>query len=261
MSSDPVASETPLCRVAVFAPADDPAELRDVLVRVLGLNAVDAQIHARAVPGLLPDRVSCETGDELVAAFGELGLAAEVIREEELPELDPEREVHHLRLVDDGLQLVGLSGEVETTVPWYQLDMLSIGHVPIDEPQHRYITDTTAVIHSAPTGMAHRSLDVVRTGPQAWIVYGEPETGFRIDHQEMNYEYLGERKSTSATANFRLLVDDLIARAPELYLTPAARAYIDHGFQRHYEFRSAEELRQYTMFQLVVRRRLPPSRE
>ncbi|QDU35897.1 hypothetical protein Mal4_01790 [Maioricimonas rarisocia] len=261
MSSDPVRNPAYVYRVAVFAPADDPAELRDVLIRVLGLNAVDAQIHVRAVPGLLPDRMSHEKGAELVQAIGDLGLTAEVIREDDLPVLDEDRQVHHLRLVDEGLQTLGLSGEVEATISWDQLDMLSIGYVPLDEPEHRYITDTTAVIHSAPTGMAHRSLDVVKSGPEAWIVYGDSEHGFRIDHQEMNYEYMGERMSTSATANFRQLVDDLLARAPGLFLTPATRAYVEHGFRRHYEFDSSEELRQYTMFQLLLRRRLPPARE
>lgn len=260
MSSDPVLSASPQCRVAVFAPADDPAELRDVLVRVLGLNGVDAQIHARAVPGLLPDRLPRDRADELVQEIGRLGLAAEVIPEAELPVLDCEHEVHHVRLGDDGLQRLDLAGDVEATIPWDQLCMLSIGHVPLDEPEHRYITSTTAVIHSAPPGISHRSLDVVRTGPQAWIVYGDPEQGFRIDHQEMNYEYLGDRKSTSATNNFRLLIDDLLARTPDLYLTPASRAYVEHGFQRHYEFHSAGELQRYTMFHVLVRRRISAGR-
>ncbi|MFG0331999.1 MAG: hypothetical protein ACF8TS_01430 [Maioricimonas sp. JB049] len=261
MSHDPAPPPADWYRVAVFAPADDPAELRDVLIRVLRLNAVDARIHVRAVPGLLPDRMSQAKASELVEAIGQTGLTAEVIREDDLPVLNEDRQVHHLRLVDAGLQIVGLSGDVETTVPWHQPGLLSIGYVPLDEPEHRFITDTTAVIHSAPAGMSHRSLDFVRSGPKAWIVYGDSEQGFCIDHEEMNYEYLGDRMSTSATANFRVMVDDLRARTPDLYLTPAARAYIEHGFRRHYEFDSSEELRQYTMFQLLLRRRLPPSRE
>jgi hypothetical protein len=71
----------------------------------------------------------------------------------------------------------------------------------------------------------------------------------------MNYEYLGSRKTPSATRNFRLFVEDLVQRIPSAYVTPATRAFLEHGPPRHYEFDSTDQLRRYTVFHLLIRLR------
>jgi hypothetical protein len=91
-------------------------------------------------------------------------------------------------------------------------------------------------------------------GPEAWLIRREPSRGFRIDHKRMNYEYLGTRKTDSATANFHLLIDDIIAHCPEVYLPPATRAFLEHGPVTDYSFDSPEELKRYTVLHLLVHR-------
>jgi hypothetical protein len=71
----------------------------------------------------------------------------------------------------------------------------------------------------------------------------------------MNYEYLGSRKTDSATHNFGQFVEDLLAKAPAAYVTPAARAFVEHGPQSQYEFDLTDQLRQYTLFHLLLRLR------
>ena len=97
------------------------------------------------------------------------------------------------------------------------------------------------------------------SGPEAWIIRSNPQTGFRIEHNQMNYEYLGERKAGSATHNFRLLLDDLITKTPHAYLTPAARAYQQHGLLKDYEFPSLEVHRQYVLFHWLLSKQMTQS--
>jgi hypothetical protein len=93
-------------------------------------------------------------------------------------------------------------------------------------------------------------------GPEAWLIADDPLRFWVIKQTEMNYEYLGDRMQTSASLNFRLLIDDIIARAHQLYLAPPARAFTGHGLFRHYAFGSDDELRENTLFHLLICRRM-----
>jgi hypothetical protein len=98
--------------------------------------------------------------------------------------------------------------------------------------------------------------DILMTpGPSAWFVCKNPDRELRIDHKRMNYEYLGKRKTFSATANFRLFLDDVIARARQAYLTPSTRDYLEHGSVSDYSFDSPEALKQDAILHILIRRR------
>jgi hypothetical protein len=71
----------------------------------------------------------------------------------------------------------------------------------------------------------------------------------------MNYEYLGERKTDSATVNFRLFLDDLLRHTPHAYVTPSTRAFLAHGAERLYHFDSTEHLQRYTQFHCLAHQR------
>ena len=71
----------------------------------------------------------------------------------------------------------------------------------------------------------------------------------------MNYEYLSDRKTGSATQNFRLFIEDLVSQSPETAVTPSTRAYRDHGLLKDYEFPSSDALQRYTVFQRLLARR------
>jgi hypothetical protein len=97
-------------------------------------------------------------------------------------------------------------------------------------------------------------------GPELWVVRCDPLKAYRVDHERMNYEYLGSRATPSATHNFRLFVEDLIGRAREAYITPSTRAFLEHAPTRHYEFDSTDQLRHYTVFHLLIRLRAKDGR-
>ena len=241
-------------RVVIFAAPDDPYALQEVLVKNLAMHPTDAMIRAHAAPGILPDRVSAEEAARWVVAIGQLGLHAEAIPAADIPDFGHAEVVHHVRCLDEGLEIVELHGQAEQIVRWQDIVLLSIGQVPQEVPR-RYVMRTTAFSVSHST--LPPPLDVpLPSGSELWIACNDPLRGFRIDHKRLNYEYLGDRKTDSATRNFRLFLEDLAEHGKDAYRTPATRAYLDHSSVRHYQFDSSNELRRYTEFHLMLRMRL-----
>src|SRR6185369_9886305 len=228
-------SAEPIVRVAVFAAPDEADDLSRVLSDVLGFHPTDAAIHARGMPGLLPDSLPRAKGERLAAAINGLGLHAECIPAEEIPELDHGQAVHHLRCLESGLEVVGTNGERETVVPWQDIDVICVGVVPQEAAKH-YLTGEMATL-SAARRTTHLALELsLPEGPELWIVCSRPFRVLRVDHKRMNYEYLGERKTDSATVNFPLFLADVLQRIPHVYLTPSTRAFLGHGAERLYRF-------------------------
>lgn len=243
-------------RVATLAAADDPAELAAVLVEKLRLHPTDAQIRVRMLPGLLPDRLGETAARDLAETITGLGVMAEALPEGEVPDFEFAEVVHHARCLPEGLQIIEFHGQPESLVPWSDFQLMSIGWVEGLETEWRIPRDQYVVVGSAPK-LTQPVVPVRgKSGPEMWLVRANPRRGFRIDHQQMNYEYLGARMVHSATANFRKFVDDIIHVAPQLYLTPATRAFLQTGPLNHYEFASSEDLRRYTVFHLLLRDRL-----
>lgn len=248
------ADTTAVHRVAVFAAPDDVHDLSRVLVAVLGMHPTDAAVHARYAPGVLPDRLPAGQAAELAGAIEGIGIRAEAIAAESIPEFEHAEVVHHVRCLDAGLEILEFHGAEECVVPWGEIELVSIGQVPLETSRH-YVGAEGASVISAARRTAPGPVDrPLPAGPEAWIIRREPLRGFRIDHKRMNYEYLGTRKSDSATANFRLLIDDIIAQVPETYLPPATRAFLEHGPVTEYSFESQEALKRYTVLHLLVHR-------
>jgi hypothetical protein len=239
-------------RVVIFAAPDDAFALRDLFVEQFKMHPSDAMHHARHVPGILPDALTQDAAAQVASAVNELGLHAEAVLQSEIPDFQHAETVHHVRCLDAGLEIVEVHGQQETVVSWSDVDLVSVGQVPQEDDRHYILSDEISAARRAAT------LDcfVARLpGPELWIVRREPLKAFRIDHERMNYEYLGDRKTASSTRNFRVFIGDVLEKAPTAYVTPATRAFVEHGPPRHYEFDSSDQLRRYTVFHLLIRRR------
>jgi hypothetical protein len=237
-------------QVVVFGTPGDPLELRELLIEKLGLHPTDAQVRAHLAPGVLPDRLVKSKADELANAIRKLGVNATAVAAAEIPSFEHPELVHRARCLETGLEVIELHGEPECLLPWGEVELISIGYVPL-EHVHRYQVVSTALT-SAPRP-PHEALEVAAlSGFEAWIIRREPRQALRIDHNRMNYEYLGDRLTDSSTQNFRLFVGDAVRLAPHTYLTPSTRAFLQHGPLRHYHFDSPEELRRYTIFHLLL---------
>jgi len=240
--------------VVLFNLPDDPHAVRDMLVKQLGLHPSDAQIAARAAPGVLPHRFDKATAEALVQQAAQAGVAAEALLAADVPNFEQAEIVHHARCRAEGFEILDYRGQTAGVVPWAEIRVLSVGYIPTDRSRdfHAEPSGTTAVaphLRHPPTDSA------LHAGLEAWLVRFHPLQGFRINHDLMNYEYLGDRKSASASQNFRMFIDDVVERAPRLYLTPATRAFREHGLLRHYEFHSSDELRRHTEFHALLARK------
>lgn len=241
-------------QVVAFAAPGDPEELAHVLTEVLEIHPTDAMHHARRAPGILPERLSREQADRLAAAINELGLHAEVIAAGEIPDFGHAEAVHHVQCPEAGLDIFGLRGGLDDCVPWDEIELICVGVVPQETTKH-YPTSEMATLSAArrTTPPPH---DVrLSPGPALWFIRRSPTHAYRVDHKRMNYEYLGARKTDSATVNFRLFLEDLLRHAPRAYVTPSTRAFLGHGSERLYHFDSGEHLQRYTEFHYLAHRR------
>ena len=93
-------------------------------------------------------------------------------------------------------------------------------------------------------------------GPELWLVREQPFQAWRIDHLEMNYEYLGDRMSTSAALNFRVFVQDVADHAKAAYLTPSTRAYLETQRAEDYRFDSRESHARAVQLHVLLRRNM-----
>lgn len=242
-------------RVAVFGMPDDPDSLADVLEDVLGLHATDARVHARAAPGVLGEPLDRETADRLASAIGETGVQAEVLSASDIPSLAEPVVAHHARCLDVGLEVSEMHGRAASLLAWNRLDLLSVGQIPQETERYQIDANTTSISSARRAGGRGSVKKALPPGPEAWIIAGNPFRAYRIDHKRMNYEYLGDRKTDSATSNFRMFCDDLVAHARLAYLTPATRAWLEHGSVEDYSFTVGEALERYTVLHLLLHRR------
>lgn len=239
--------------VAVYANADDPHELRDLLAEQLSLHPTDAMVLVHATPGILPQEFNRDAAEKLVAAITTLGPRAEAIPVGEIPDFDNGAEVHHARLRDNGFSILEIHGVEETLIPWDEIQLISVGQVPNGVTRH-YSNDDTILT------AARRHSKTPRDSPRTpammlWIVCRDSARGFHIEEGQMNYEDLGDRKVGSATVNFRLFLEEIVSRATTASPTPATRTFLDHGALRHYQFDSDDELKRYTTFHLLLQNR------
>lgn len=239
-------------RVAIYQRPGDPQAVRDVLVRELGIHPTDAMIHVHAAPGLLADKLPRDKAVAVAAAVSALGVQADAVPASQLFLFPHHDVVHHVECLEAGLEILEWHGAEVVLVPWGEVAVVSVGELPDGETRHWVAVPVTfAAPHHA-----HDSMQTVITnGLQVWIVARNPWRAWRIDHRQMNYEYLGPRMSLSATHNFRLFVEDLVQRAPGAHRTPSTIAYLLHGSPRELHFDSVDAFRHYSEFQTLIARR------
>lgn len=258
MSSDPASPEqqpSAQYRVAVFAVPDERETLVPILALIPGITAIDARVRLHDLPGVIPEHLDQETSDLLVAKLHEAGVEAAAVPEEELPKFARRPTVHHVRCLADGLEFIGLGGAAESVLPWEEVALVSIGDVPVDRGQHEVAAPTT-LVYSAPGVHGSETISKGAHGPEMWLVREEPFQAWNIDHLEMNYEYLGDLKSTSAMANFRIFAEDLADHAQAAYFTPSARAFLQTQPAEDYRFVSREAHTKAVQLHVLLRRHM-----
>jgi len=241
-------------RVLVYAIPDDTEGLRNELECRLGMNPIDARVRLHELPGILPQDFTPEDAESLAAAVRQFGVEAEVIDEHDCPDLTHAPTVHHVRCTKTALEVVPPQGTIVERINWDSVSLISIADVPLDGAHHT-VPPQTVMVRSSPR-KNDAEIETTIRGAEMWVVCGKPFRAFRIDHREMNYEYLGARKAASATANFREFAADLIQHVPGAYLTPTARAFLAGSTVEKYHLESAARHRKLVQFHAIASRRI-----
>lgn len=241
-------------RIAISTRMADPHDLSEIFQRVLHLHPTDAMIWARHVPGVLTETFTADQTRELIAAIEPLGVGVSAIRAADVPDLQHALPVHHVRCQDDGLQVVGVDGEPRVLIPWSAVQMVSVGEVPL-ESAHHYPSGMWSGVSAGHHYQNPEFSLPLTPSLEAWITCAPPYPNLRIDHEHMNYEYLGERRVDSATCNFKEFLQDVTTHATGALVTDSTEAYLRHIEPERFRFSGLDELVHYATLQAVLARK------
>lgn len=207
--------------------------LQRAFARTRTLCPSDAVRVARESFGVIAQHLEVFEARDLAAALKDAGVAAQAVAEDQLPQLPPAPLMHRLDCLQDGLRLYDALGR-ETFAGWSQVVMVAAGHVTLTDlvampaqyyqrndgvPVNGYPGDTRVRSNSryAEKPTQHLLLDVILIGAER----------YRADGSRLGYDYLGPRLQSSATANFSLLVRDLLLFATKAITNLGACAIRD----------------------------------
>jgi hypothetical protein len=217
-------------------------QLKLAFCSVPGLTAVDAAMLGRDAFGILARSFEPERAQALQSALAAQGVETEVVDDASLPALPELRIVHRLDSTPDALMICDPLGR-SFPLPWKGVMLIAAGKVrmtefkTVDVP-HPAISyggygrrgESAVVVHHE-THEEHNDrwlLEVVITGGalRYSIVADRPLS--------LLFQYLGDRRSVDLAANFKLVIQDLTANAPEAAVNRGAYYLRENSAQPFY---------------------------
>ena len=237
-------------RVVIFSEATDPETLEHALMCLPAMDRATAKLQSRLMPGIIPYSYTHGAATNAVATISQLGLKAQAISASAIPDLLHARQSHHVRVTDKSLEIIDTSDRLHSCA-WDQIAVISVGVVPTTSPS-RYRSAS-----ALSNGSSHRTWNegikvAGKHRPEAFLVLAGGQPGLLLASDEMNYESLGEKLTTASTANFKLLLEEIINNATQAWVTPLTTAFMHHLPTVRTEFRSHDEFRRYTEFQTLL---------
>lgn len=258
-----MAKKEPQYRLVVFEAVEQPEEVRNLFCRVVGIHPTDATQWIARVPGVWPHALSEKVTRELLDGLYVLGVPAEAWRTDVFPELAPPRTIHSAACLPEGFRVKGLRGEPTHWVPWNKIELVGAGRIDtVDEYRSvsppawpsAVVTGLRAMVFRRPIPSSRRARAVrIPQDPvgEVIIVRRDPRIAFRVVENQMNYGYLGERLRPSAVENFPIFVREICTMAPDAFITPSTRAFLDQGGPAEYSFPSSQALLDYATHRLL----------
>lgn len=240
-------------RIVVFSVPDDLESLAQTLMTLPQMDIATARLQTHLLPGIIPHSYDQNTAVGVAEGIERCGGKATAVPAEDVPDLTHAHPTHHVRLTDHSLEAMDTSDKLQSC-PWSAISVISVGILPSSAPPRFHSPSALS------GGSAHRSWNsgtriASKRRPEAFLVLTDGQPALTMASDEMNYEYLGDRLSTSSSANFKLLIQDMISRATRAWITPSTLAFLEHTPVPRSEFRSHEEFRRYTEFQALLSHR------
>ena len=245
-------------RIVVFRVPDDLESLEKALMALPDMDRATARLQTHLLPGIIPHSYSQDKAVGVAEEIERNGGKATAVPVGDVPDLTHAHQAHHVRITDVALQAMDTSDHLHSC-PWSAVSVISVGILPSTSPSRFHSPSALS------SGSSHRLWNegiklASKRRPEAFVVLSGGQPGLIMASDEMNYEYLGDRLSTSSSANFKLLIQDLVSRATGAWITPSTVAFLEHTPLPRSEFRSHEEFRRYTEFQtLLSRRQMKPA--
>ncbi len=220
-------------------------QLKQAFCNVPGLTAVDAAMQCRDAFGILARSFEPERAQALQSALAAQGVETEVVDDASLPALPELRVVHRLDSTPDALMICDPLGR-SFPLPWKNVLLIAAGKVRMTEFKTvevaRPATNYGGHVRSRFGGEVvlqydHETheetkdrwlLEVVITGGalRYSIVADRP--------MSLLFQYLGDRRTVDIAANFKLVVQDLTANAPESAVNRGAYYLRENSAQPFY---------------------------
>jgi hypothetical protein len=250
-------------RLVIFDQVADPQALREPASRATGRHPTDVVQWLARAPGTWPEPLEEAAVRALLDALFEAGIAAEAWRNDQFPDLSPARTIHRAACLSDGFRIEGLRGEPTHWVPWDRIELIGAGRI-VTEDEFRHVQSprwpsavvsgirALALMKPRPYSRLSRAARIPRDPVgEVVIVRRDPRIAFRVVETNMNYAYLGERRSPSAAENFPVFVADLCARADEAFITPSTRSLLERQEPGGHAFPSSQALLDYATHRLL----------
>ena len=240
-------------RIVVFSVPEDPGPLAQALMALPHMDMATAKLQTHLLPGIIPHSFSQGIAAGVAEEIERYGGKAAAVPCGDVPDLTHAHSTHHVRPTDYSLEALDTSDKLESC-PWSAISVISVGVLPSSAPS-RFRSPS-----ALSSGSSHRSWNegvkiASKRRPEAFIVLSDGQPALNMASDEMNYEYLGGRLSTSSSANFKLLIQDVVSRAKGAWITPSTLAFLEHTPLPRSEFRSHEDFRRYTEFQTLFSHR------
>ena len=246
-------SESRDYRIAVFTLPNDLELLEKALMNLPNMDRATARLQTRLLPGIVQGTYAQEAALSTVEKIEQIAGTAIVVSSGAIPNLNHVHSTHHVNLTDIALEAIDTSDWLQSC-SWNTISVISVGVLPSSAPSR------SRSASSLSSGSSHRSWNsgvkiAPKPRPEAYVVLSDGQATLNMASDEMNFEYLGERLAKNSSANFMLLIRDLVRRATTALLTPATVAFLEHTPVPRSVFRSHEEFRRYTEFQTLLSRR------
>jgi hypothetical protein len=258
-----MAATPPRYRLVIFDAIEEPQEVRDLVCRATGMHPTDATQWLARAPGTWPQLLEEAEVRKLLDGLYECRVAAEAWRVDQFPDLSPARTVHRAACMAEGFRIEGLRGEPTHWMPWDRIELICAGRIGVEDEyrqvQPRRWPSTVvaglralAFMKPQPSSRRARAMRIPRDPVgEVLIVRRDPRIAFRIVESQMNYAYLGRRRSHSAAENFPVFLADLCARAEAAYITPSTRSLLKRQDPGEHEFANSQALLDYATHRLL----------